>query len=650
MATKKKMLQAAAGQAGGEPGLDIDEVFSTYLYEGNASTQTITNGIDLAGEGGMVWLKSRSHNNSHEIDDTERGVGKLITPNSTAAEVSQSEISAFNSDGFDLRYQSGRANADGEDIVSWTFRKSPKFFDVVTFVGDGTAGKTVSHNLGSVPGMIWVKGIDVTDHWHVYHRGVTAAADKYLVLNDTGAATDSVTVWNDIEPTDTEFTLGNNGGVNGNGSNYVAYLFAHNNSDGGFGPDGDQDIIKCGNYTGNGSTDGPVIDLGFEPQWLLIKRTSGSEEWLLFDIMRGIPTGGYDPDLRPAQSNAENTDRNWLDLTSTGFQPKQTSNHINGNGENYIYIAIRRGPLAPPESATEVFDVSSYSSNGNSNIYNTGFNADMNINTDVTTATDNYIIDRLRGDPYLKTNDTGPDASGTSTFWSAGNNLLDIHTAWWAHHAGVASWSWKRAPGFFDVVAYTGNYTAGRTVSHNLGVAPEMIWVKDRDQAKSWQVYLGPLGLSGGAPAYAVLNEGDAAAYSTTRFYATPTATEFSVGVNSRVNWSGDDYIAYLFASLPGISKVGSYTGNGSSQTIDCGFTSGARFVIVKPTSTSGNWAVVDTERGLIAGNDPLLFLNTTDAEDSTFDSFDPNSSGFALEDNPYSNQNGETYIFYAIA
>lgn len=127
-----------------------------------------------------------------------------------------------------------------------------------------------------------------------------------------------------------------------------------------------------------------------------------------------------------------------------------------------------------------------------------------------------------------------------------------------------------------------------------------------------------------------------------------PTQSVFSVGNSSTCNASGNDYIAYLFASLPGISKVGSYTGNGSSQTIDCGFTSGARFVIVRDT-TGGNWFVFDTDRGLTSSSSEALRLNLTSAEVSLSDAISPNSSGFIVEAS-YFNNSGDTYIFYAIA
>ena len=190
-----------------------------------------------------------------------------MTPNATSRQSDHGStgLNSFDNDGFTL----GAAVANGSgiyggDYASWTWRKAPKYFDIVTYTGSGSA-KTVAHSLGSAPGMIIIKNRDVTDPWAVYHRANTAAPQTdYLVLNTTAATVDSAAWWNDTAPTSSVFTVGTDHSVNANGENYVAYLFAHNDGDGGFGPDGDQDIIKCGSYTGNGSSSGLEIDLGFE--------------------------------------------------------------------------------------------------------------------------------------------------------------------------------------------------------------------------------------------------------------------------------------------------------------------------------------------------------------------------------------------------
>jgi hypothetical protein len=118
-------------------------------------------------------------------------------------------------------------------------------------------------------------------------------------------------------------------------------------------------------------------------------------------------------------------------------------------------------------------------------------------------------------------------------------------------------------------------------------------------------------------------------------------------------NLSGGTYVAYLFATCAGVSKVGSYTGNGSSQNIDCGFTSGARFILIKRTDNSqfGDWKVFDSARGIVSGNDPYLKLNDTDAEQASYDGIDPYSAGFTVnQDNANLNISSATYIFLAIA
>ena len=182
MTSAKKLLEAAAGNAGGA-GLDVAEVFRTFLYTGNASTQTITNGIDLSGEGGLVWIKGRTGSAKYNtLTDSERGDGKSLFTEFTNAEVSSSPANvAFNSSGFSINSNQQNLNGNGEDICSWTFRKAKKFFDVVTYTGNGS-NRAIAHNLGSVPGMIIVKQTDGTTIWPVYHRGVNGGTnpENYL--------------------------------------------------------------------------------------------------------------------------------------------------------------------------------------------------------------------------------------------------------------------------------------------------------------------------------------------------------------------------------------------------------------------------------------------------------------------------------------
>jgi hypothetical protein len=126
----------------------------------------------------------------------------------------------------------------------------------------------------------------------------------------------------------------------------------------------------------------------------------------------------------------------------------------------------------------------------------------------------------------------------------------------------------------------------------------------------------------------------------------------FSLGTSIRANQSGTTYVAYLFATCPGVSKVGSYTGTGTTQTINCGFTGGARFVLIKRTDDIGDWYVWDSARGIVAGNDPYLLLNSTAAEVTSTDYVDTFAAGFELTATAPAaiNASGGSYIFLAIA
>jgi hypothetical protein len=318
-------------------GVDVADVFSTDLWSGNSSTQTITNGIDLSGEGGLVWIKSRSASYDHYLIDSARGITKKLSSNLTAIEAAQSDISSFNSDGYSLNHYWGGQNFSGQTFAGWTFRKSPKFFDIVTYTGDGVAGREIAHDLGQDVGMIIIKSTTVNgSNWIVYHRKQnTTPQNYYLQLEATNAAATGSGFWNNTAPTDSHFTLGSWSYVNHSGASFVAYIFAHDDSDNG--------VIQCGSYTGNGSTTGPVIDLGWEPQYLMIKNTNGPfpEYWVVMDNARS-PANTRDDLLFPNLTSAESSGFRGFDFLSTGFQPVTTSSEMNLSGKNYVYMAIRK--------------------------------------------------------------------------------------------------------------------------------------------------------------------------------------------------------------------------------------------------------------------------------------------------------------------
>jgi hypothetical protein len=633
--------------------LDITDVFSTYLYTGTGAAQTITNGIDLAGEGGLVWIKSRSGVVDHNLMDTERGLvseggGPLTTTTTSAQGNNAQTITSFNSNGFTAGTE-GSVSTNAMDFASWTFRKAPKFFDVVTWTGTGVAGRTVSHSLGSVPGMIIVKRTNTTGSWVVYHRGLNngnSPEDYGIILNTTAGQTDQSLYWNDTAPTDTNFTLGSANSVNGSGSTYVAYVFAHNNGDGEFGPGGDQDIIKCGNYEGNGS-DSRTIDLGFEAQWVFLKRSDGATDWFMLDNMRGLPVRSVSSQY--LEANTANAEAVFGSIFGDNQGFMVDAGDYNTSGEDYIYMAIRRGPLTPPTAGTEVYSAGVVQNNTGRTLTNPlGHPSDWAFTRGSGEA--NWIVQsRLTGKADLKFDLTNSEVSNKGYGFANNTNYEADGTA----AIGAYGWNFRRAPSFLDIVCYTGA-GANTVVNHNLGVVPEMIWVKNRSRASTnWNVYHKDLELNSVANTamdvklFINLSFGVSGVVDTWGSSG-PSATNFTLGTNQLQNsYSGDTYIAYLFASLSGISKVGSVSHTVNSATdVDCGFTSGARFILLKVTDSSGSWHVYDTTRGIVAGNDARLKLDSNAAQNTNNDDIDPLSSGFTIAPNVSTG----TYIFYAIA
>lgn len=216
------------------------------------------------------------------------------------------------------------------------------------------------------------------------------------------------------------------------------------------------------------------------------------------------------------------------------------------------------------------------------------------------------------------------------------------------------SWSFREATGFFDVVTYSGTGNI-QTISHNLGAIPRMIIFKQRNASSTvWAVYHQSLGTTVHLPLN--LDEGSSPSALLT---ATPTSSNFTLPASeNRCNQSGVNYVAYLFGSLAGGSAVGGYTGNGSTLSVDCGFTTGARFVLIKRSNpkvfgdnAARNWYIWDTARGITSGNDPHLTPNSNAVEASA-DSIGPNSVGFNVIQNATTiiNISGASYVYLAIA
>ena len=626
----------------------IEEVFSNYLWSGDATTtRTITNNIDVSGKGGLVWIKARNIGEAQGLFDTNRGATyELQSANNGGQSANVTTLKSFTSSGFTIG-SNDSVNGNTYTYTSWTFRKQPKFFDLQTWSGSG-ANRTISHALGSVPACIMVKRTDATaSNWAVYHRSL--ANTDYLVLNTTAASATGATRWNSTTPTSNEFSLGTDATVNASGGTYVAYIFAHDA--GGFGLTGTDNVISCGSYTGNGSATGPVVTLGYEPQWLMIKKSSSTGNWQMIDNMRGMPVGSADATLQANLSDAE-TSVEYVSPTATGFQITSTNTEVNTNAATYIYIACRRGPMKVPTTGTSVFSPVARTGTGSIvNVTTPNFAPDLLFSRDRGSSVGKFSFnDKLRGPSQsLYSPDTAAEATttGLTSFNNLGYTAAADGLSYNEDGDTMITECFQRSPSFMDVVCYTGTGSA-TTFSHNLQAVPELMIVKRRSAANAWAVYA-----NNDNTDYLVLNTTAATADDATYWNDTsPTSSVFSVGTNNAVNASASTYVAYLFGTCSGVSKVGSYTGTATTLQIDCGFTAGARFVLIKRTDSTGDWYVWDTARGIIAGNDPYLLLNSTAVEVTTTDYIDTYSAGFEISSTAPAaiNANGGSFIFLAIS
>jgi len=666
MATKKKLLQAAAGSAGAGGPVTAADVFQMYSWNGDQTAKSIPVNIDLSSEEGAVWIKrytGSAGSGNWGVYDTIRGAKKTLPFNLSNAEATENTaLTAFNSTGFAIGTDDLVNGESGNKYISYTFKTQENFFDIVEYTGTGSV-QNISHNLGYRPGMIWVKEKSGIGDWVVHHRNLDKS--RYLRLNSDNSYVNDNTVWNDTAPTGTQFTVGTSTKTNNNGDTYIAYLFAHNEANnspfaaGEFGINEDQDIIRCGEYYG--SSGEQTINLGFEPQLIMLKSDSESEEWIIVDTLRGAhrETNGSatGPEISFNQSSNETSDGK-ISTYSRGFRLRGNELRTNYSGRNYLYCAVGWGTQIPTD-ADDVFDTKLSTGSG----WGANGSVPYELITDIScrpydmaigrkrSSSTPLIATRKQGDAefFFPSRDTG---EGNANYGLVGDwdytaelytgDLVGISDSGSAnvHHI------WKRATGFFDVQTYEGNGTAGRGISHSLGVEPEMIWIKSRTAANAWAVYVKPVG-----NAYVMeLASNNEASGSSAFNNTTPNSDTFNVGNDITVNSNGYEYVAMLFASVDGVSKIGSYTGNGSSQTINCGFQ--ARFVIIKSYSHGTSWYVFDSERGINTGSDPVLLLDSEAAEVNNTDLIDVNANGFTINhDGAFGvNVSSNNYIFYAIA
>ena len=420
-----------------------------------------------------------------------------------------------------------------------------------------------------------------------------------------------------------------------------------------FGDSGTENLIKCGSYKTDSSEDA-TVNLGWEPQWVLTKRTDSSAggDWLIYDSMRGLlgtvgESGGGSVSLSSNTTSGDN-DNNRIKINSTGFYQDDY-----GANRSYLFVAIRRsdGYVGKPvELGSGCFQMDTGSGSSSIPTYDSGFPVDFAVARTYASSNNWNAVTRLRPKYFLRLNTTNAGPLDHSDY------RMDSNVGWArSDNSTFQSWMWKRHAGF-DVVYYKPSGNNGYQVRHNLSKTPEMIWIKNRNSTTNWIV--GHKDANGGTnPWDYYLNlDGSGQNVNWSWTYSTPpTATAVTLASSTSTNNASYNYIMMLFASVSGISAVGSYTGNGSTseRSFDLGFE--PRFFMVKNTTTgSTDWLVIDSLRGFNTNSTDgeLLSINNTSAQTGS-NEIRKHSNGFKIvsySSGTLVNANSSNYIYYAHA
>jgi len=675
--------------------------FDTTTYTGTSASQKLTTGLDMSDSGGLFWLKGRSHNHDHWLYDSERGssshlrIGQYDTTYAATNHGDSYNVD-FENDGVTLG-SNGSINYTGSTYVGWSFLKTPGFFDVVSWTGDGSGTRDISHSLGSEPAvMIWKK-VNTTSDWSVYHKDVGLGHGLYLNSNSDKLDT---SLWG-TGPTTTNFPA--HTAFNTAGEEYVAYLFADNPSN----------QIKCGTFSNNTGSWGPpapadaVVDCGFAPQFIIAKQIDELGGWYIMDSERGWSTSGdhqvayRNAGLQAQETNAEAPQEGNFNFnaTSTGFEvtysrpgtwvfiaigsPQETVPATQLTLTDTTVSKISDGSLIEGESIDQVLTVgetvqadTAVTSTVNATVFSTTlYQSGSGNEKTITTGIDNTdkslvwikgttlgyhhkLMDSERGSSYpALSSDTSNPETGDAGIKELTSNGFVLHGNGYDKtnddkNTSYVAWNFRAAPGFFDVVTWTGDASGAgsRTLSHSLNGTVGTVIVKCTSDSSDWMVW--HKSLSGG---YLNLNETRVTQGGPSNTYVSSTNSDFTITYDGSYfnywNGSGRTYVAYVFADdTPGLIKCGSYSSSG--EVVNLGFR--PQWLMIKSTDNSsgftGDWRIFDTTRGIVDGDgDVNLWANEPRAHiTGSFESaIDLNENGFTVEGQ---GAYGTSTIYIAIA
>jgi hypothetical protein len=338
------------------------DFFNTKLYTGDGGTTQAQTGVGFAPD--MVWVKCRDANESHVLGDSAKGGNKYVIPDTAAAQGTLTTyLKSFDADGFTVG-QGGFTGSSSLLYVGWNWKggttsgittdgsttitpsaysfSQTAGFSALEFAGNSTSGAKLAHGLGATPEFVLVKSQGSANNWSCYHKDMetTNPWDWTIQLDTDAAAQNAAGFWNDTAPDSVNLTLGNDNGVNG-GYDYSAYCFT-----------GKKGASKFGYYYGNGNADGPFINTGFRPAYVLIKRNHATGYWVIYDNKRLGYNGGNS--YLEANEATQDDANDQIDFLANGIKIRNTGSYTNTSLSTYIYAAFAEFPFVSSNSKATV--------------------------------------------------------------------------------------------------------------------------------------------------------------------------------------------------------------------------------------------------------------------------------------------------------
>ena len=340
------------------------DFFNTKLFTGTNLEHAIT-GVGF--QPALIWGRQRTDSGANYLNaDAAQGVTKYLQSNVTTAQVTNAEsVKSFDADGFTLGTAS-QINESAKTIVTWNWRggttsgittdgsttitpsaysfNQTSGFSALAYTGNSTSGAKLAHGLGVAPEMVIIKNLGTLNDWVTYSKYVKATdpEDWVMRLNNSSAAVDDVSMWNDTQPDSVNITLGNAGNVN-TGYSYTAYCFAPVKG-----------YSKLGSYIANGDADGTFVYTGFQPAYVLIKSIISVPHWNIFDSTR-TPYNPENPLWADTTGSESSIGSYNVDLLSNGFKVRTSSSQVNSTSyDPYTYMACAEFPLVSSNSKPAV--------------------------------------------------------------------------------------------------------------------------------------------------------------------------------------------------------------------------------------------------------------------------------------------------------